>query len=543
MLPIAAFGCVVTILFNCSDDFDACDSEIHSEANEIEPPPGGSGQLTCSEVSESSAWVLAISGDPIQVRADFHPLAAEWADAVDRERSLGIPPGFPVLISGHRVDDRINVYFRHGFSRDQTSTAYTYAVELRRWFIFLNNRDVFWDEARREDVRAFQTSRVYDERNPKRVSPATWNKGWAALRHFYGWAKREGWIDQDPVGIQDRLRNPLSAGGHREKNARASRDRWLTPREYSMWRDIGLRGYLAAIDSNGRIVAGLPNEAFRGRNTARNAAFTDYVLSTGLREQEAGSLLTVEVPAAIGDKVPLIGKGKVFRHYAPLYRGGLESVQAYRAGERREAIRRAQASGRYEEVSDRLIVLEVRPGGRQGPRMRLQDGRTVDVVTLTPKERQRLLSRGEGGLEPAALWLTDAGEAMPHTTWNAVFNTANIRVSHALNASALGSPWVKVTPHSLRFTFALMVLVAGVRATDERRSIGPADPFLEGNYSHVFEEVRDLLGHASVETTKRIYLEPVKGLRRSSLFRASTLDEMWEGLAAASPLIGFGGVK
>lgn len=44
------------------------------------------------------------------------------------------------------------------------SSARTYAKEIRLWLRFLESRDVSWDEARREDIRAFQVWRVYDER-------------------------------------------------------------------------------------------------------------------------------------------------------------------------------------------------------------------------------------------------------------------------------------------------------------------------------------------------------------------------------------------
>lgn len=511
--------------------------KVDNEAKEVTSPVAG----TMSSMPDLGAfWVKATTGGRSMVRPNFHALAAEWQDIELREQHLGIPAGFPVLVSGGLIDDRLNVYFRHAFPRDRTSTANTYAVEIKLWLAFLSTRDLRWDEARREDVRSFQMWRVYDVRNPSPVTPATWNKGWAALRHFYGWACREGWTERNPVGEQDRLRNPSEIGGHREKNARASRDRWLTPAEYAMWRDVGLRGYMASITKNGKVVAGLPNEAFRGRNTARNAAFTDYVLSTGLREAEAGSLLAMEVPAAVGDKAPLVGKGGVFRHYVPLHRSGLASLKAYVDGERRDAVRRAQRSGRYDELHDRLEIAELVLGGRRGQRVRLAEGRVVEVSTMSHKDRLRLFFSGSDGLEPAALWLTDAGDPLPHTTWNSVFNAANGRVSAARDALGVRSPWVHVTPHSLRFTFALMVLVAGVRATDGHLEIGAADPFLARNYSHVFDEVSDLLGHASVTTTKSTYLEPVKGLRRSSLFRGDSIDDVWDGIAAASSLIGMG---
>lgn len=508
-----------------------------------EDPNEGLRYGQTSEVDEGigRTWVTATTGDVVRVARKFHPLADQWHGITDKEKQLGITSGMPVLISGALVDDRLNVYFRQAFPRDRVSTANTYAGELRTWLAFLTSREIRWDEARREDVRAFQQWRVYDEQNPGQVSPATWNKGWAALRHFYAWASREHWIEDNPVGDADRLRDPSQIGAFREKNARSFRDRWLTPAEFAMWRDVGMRGYVAALRDPGMVVADLPDDVFRGRNTSRNSAFADYVLSTGLREAEVGSLLEMEVPARVGEKAPIVGKGRVFRHYVPLYRRGLESVSAYREGERRDAIRRAQRSGRYRSITSRLDVVEVLRNGKRGQRIRLRDGRIVDVPLIGNKDRLRMFVPGPTGLEPAALWLTEAGDAMPHTTWNSVFNAANNRVTAARAELGIRSPWVHVTPHSLRSTFALMVLVAGVRATDEVLGVGAADPFLVGNYSHVFDEVRDLLGHASVETTKRNYLEPVKSLRRSVLFNGNSMEEIWDGIAAVSTLVGFQG--
>jgi site-specific recombinase XerD len=485
-------------------------------------------------------WIVAMVGEDSKLSPNFHPLAARWKNVALRELELGIPPSAPVLVSGAQVDGRINVYFRQAFSRDRMSTAQTYAAELRMWLGFLDRFDVRWDEAQREDVRSFQSWRVYDPRNARRVTAATWNKGWAALRHFYEWARQEGWIEQNPVGNADKLKDPYAVGGHKEKNARASRDRWLTPAEYDMWREVGMRGYAAEVTRLGKVCASLPSEAFRGRNTSRNAAFTDYARSSGLRLAEIGLLLDMEIPAAVGEGAPLLGKGRVFRHYEVMHRSGLESVHAYRDGERRESIERAQRSGRYNRIRNPLLVAQVLTG-RHGQQVRLQDGRIAAVVMMSMNERRRLFLPGANGVEPACLWLTETGDPMPPTSWDAVFRTANERVSRAREALGVRSPWVHVSPHSLRFTFALTVLVAGVRATDERLGLVPADAFLAGNYSHVFEHVRDLLGHASVETTRRIYLEPVKSLRRSGLFSGATVAEVWENLSTASPLIGFGG--
>ena len=397
-----------------------------------------------------------------------------------------------------------------------------------------------WHEANRRDVRAFQVWRVYDEANPSQVSAATWNKGWAALRHFYDWATVEKhWVDDNPVGQQDRLRSSTKVGGYREKNARSSRDRWITPFEYAMWRDVGLRGYRAQRDQNGRIVAGFQNSAARSRNTARNVAFTNYVMTSGLRLEEVGTLLDFETPSSVDEEAVIIAKGGIRRHYRVLNSLGLNSLQAYRVGERRDAVLRAQRSGRYELSANRLMVVEMK-NARNGQSVRLSGGVTRSVAEMSNYDRSRLFVHGEGGLEPAWLWLCESGKPLQVQSWSKIFDASNVRVSAARAELGIANPGVRVTAHSLRFSFALLVLLAEARAIDERLGLGDADPFIEHNYRVAFETVRDLLGHASESTTRDYYLEPLKGLRRSSILRSGSASDMWEALIGASRLVGFG---
>lgn len=482
-------------------------------------------------------WLLTFAGGPPTVASGFHPLAAEWSNIAERERRVGVPAGQPILLSPRLIDYRLGDYFRDAFNGDQRTTALTYATEMRTWFSFLDTRSVAWHEAERADIRAYQQWRVYDPENPRRVSAATWNKGWAAMRHFYGWATRHHWVQTSPVEERHRLRDPRSVGGYREKNARQSRDRWISPLDYSMWRDVGFRGYTARRTSAGRVIADLPDEASRSRNSVRNTAFTDYLLATGLRLAEGGTLLGLELPAHVDDEVPIVGKGGVRRHYRAMHRLGLDSVHQYVVGERRDAIRRAQHSRRYADIA-RLDVVEV-VHGRAGQAIRLADGRVLTVPGLSAQERSRLFVAGDSGPEPAALWLTESGLPMPAATWAKVFDAANARVTLARAGAGVASPWVKVTPHSLRFTFALFVLLSAVRAVDEHRGLGTGTPWVIHNYSQAFEEVRDLLGHASTAITQQIYLEPVKGLRRSALLSSASLSQLWDDLAAGSPSVGF----
>ncbi|MEV1070166.1 hypothetical protein AB0J04_45490, partial [Streptomyces sp. NPDC050263] len=71
----------------------------------------------------------------------------------------------------------------------------------------------------------------------------------------------------------------------------SDRDHCRTPRRYRLWRDVGLRGFGADR---------LPSPRFRGRWTARNAAFTDFMVRTGQRLSEQASLTVFEVPTGPG---------------------------------------------------------------------------------------------------------------------------------------------------------------------------------------------------------------------------------------------------
>jgi hypothetical protein len=49
--------------------------------------------------------------------------------------------------------------------------------------------------------------------------------------------------------------------------------KWLTPRAFRLWRDVGLRGYGAD---------GRPDAGWRGRHDSRDAAFADVLFASGV---------------------------------------------------------------------------------------------------------------------------------------------------------------------------------------------------------------------------------------------------------------------
>lgn len=441
-------------------------------------------------------------------------------------------------MSTDEIDYRLADYFREGFPRDRMSSALTYAKELRTWFRFLDGRGVHWSEAERSDVRAFQIWRTYDARNPARVSAATWNKGWAALTHFYRWAVEREWVERSPLGKYDRLLDARAQGAHREKNARHSRDRWITPKDFRCWSMIGLSGYESRLDSVGDLEPTICDPRSRVRCIDRNVAFVELLLVTGLRLSEGGKLLVFELPTNVNDEVPVVGKGRRLRHFRAMHPRALDAGNAYIRNGRAGAVRRARREGRYDHVRPENVIERITQG-KSGPQLHMGDGTKEQLLSLRQDRRLQLFRTTDSGLEPAALWLSERGEALPSPSWSKVFQAANGRLSAERLRHFGFDRGVWVTPHSLRFTFALYCLLAGVRAMDVRTGRAPSDPFSAADYTQIFDEVRDLLGHANTDITRNVYLEPVKGLRRTSLLQASTIADFWEQVAGSSPLIGF----
>jgi hypothetical protein len=194
--------------------------------------------------------------------------------------------------------------------------------------------------------------------------------------------------------------------------------KWVTPRTYRLWRDIGLLGY----DADGQ-----PDPSWRGRNDGRNAAFTDLLFSSGLRLREGGCLLTLEVPDAAGGHgycegtvAGAVAKRRQRMFYASA--AALCRVAGYVATTRVDAVRRACRHRRYKQVSAKLIVTQIGHGARPRIAWRDERGRTADAPlgAISPDERMQLFTEGEDGLEPLWLWLGESGQGVRETGGSAV---------------------------------------------------------------------------------------------------------------------------
>jgi site-specific recombinase XerD len=448
-----------------------------------------------------------------------------WADLAERERKLGFRERQPILVSpAGRVDARLSEFFRRSrFASRAAGTRESYVLDYRLFFSFLWRTGRDWDQARVEDLEDWEDWRLRGRDNPRPIGGAKWVRELAALRLLYEWAAARGYVAASPVRLRSvRTRDgvPVQVAELAPMDVRSSNVKWLTPRAFRLWQDVGLRGYGA----DGRLDA-----SWRGRNDGRDAAFADVLFASGMRRREAGTLLTAELPDTAQARRYYSGRiaAAVAKHsgrYFYISAAALKTVELYRVTTRAAAVRRARAEGRYDALAVRWVVQGITRRGvswvdERGERV------TASLSRLTDRDRVNLFTRGEDGLEPLALWLTETGMPMRYRGWSKVFERASDRCRQ------LGLE-VFATPHMLRHSMALRSLVSLHHALDRRLGLTPAERrHYEALYGNVWSMVKDLLGHRSEETTRSIYLEPVRGLQLESLLNDEEHPDNTELLA------------
>lgn len=444
---------------------------------------------------------------------------------------IGLRPGDPVFVrpDGAVDADLLDFVRSKDFRGLERETKRNYATDIRLLLEFLSSRRVPWRKATEQDLADYRDWRCEAPANPERISGAKWNREAAAFTKLFTWGK----VRPLPVDVsrrEDRAADSVSA-----------RVSWLTPRTWALWSDIGLRGHDRA---------GVPVPGWDARTELRNTAFVQLLLSSGLRRQEGGSLLTFELPTqqlrhgrychgSIAGAVTRAKRGRTF--YASVDAVG--QVEAYIESERAWAVQRAQAEGRYERLPVMRLVTKVSRGLKPSVEWVDRDGvvGSRELGRLGWRERQWLFLEGAEGPEPAWLWLSEQGMPMAPDRWNAVFRSANLRCEEVLltpQERALGrgfrlaevrgrSPYA--TPHSARHSYALYMLVVLNELMENRYGLTRKD---RRDFALLFGDpwwlVKTLLGHADVETTKRHYLAPVAHLQLESILAAAKTDDQPE---------------
>lgn len=437
---------------------------------------------------------------------------------------IGLKPGDPVYIRPDgMVDTELLDFVRSKEFRNlERESKRNYATDIRILLEFLSSRGVSWQKATEQDLADFRDWRCRAPENPQRIGGTKWNREAAAFTKLFKW----GNVHPLPVDVsrrEDRAADSVTA-----------RVSWLTPRTWGLWSDVGLRGHTRA---------GVAAPGWESRTEIRNTSFVQLLLSSGLRRQEGGSLLTFELPTQHlrhgrylhGRIAGAVTRSKNTRtFYASMDSVG--QVEAYVQSERAWAVQRAQEQGAYERLPVMRLVTKVTRGLK--PKVEWVDADGVvgghDLNLLDWRERQWLFLDGPDGPEPAWLWLTEQGLPMLPDRWNGVFRSANLRCEEMLlteeerkierkfRLAEVRGKTPYATPHSARHSMALFMLILLNELFESRYGLTKKD---RRDFAQLFGDpwwlVKTILGHVDVETTKRHYLAPVSHLHLESILAAA----------------------
>lgn len=427
--------------------------------------------------------------------------------------ATGVTDGMPFILDdrgGYDVD--LNRFFRAcpTMGLRSANSLRAYARDLVVWMRFLSERrdkKSIW-LADREDLAVYHAARRRSAPS-HRISAASWNRAVAALEKFYGWAVEEELIAASPFGSSTTWRRvrggrfaPVRTVRAREAGARRGDLRFVGLDHFLSYRDVGLRG---------RQLDGCEDATWSGRHGERNVLFAELLVTTGLRLEEAASLLIVELPAA--DRTRSAPRSIAFRLPASIAKGGrsreirLPARLLHRLADY-VTIERANVLTNFRNVdSGSIVVADNATRNAIGVVDGTGQVRSVRLDVLTPIERRRLVTSSG---EPMILWLNEAGRPMTSPAWAAVFRRAGMR------CRALGID-LDVTPHALRHTFAVHMLSMLIREQiGAVLADGPPDEPGSAAYRRMIgdplQKLQRLLGHASIASTY-IYLDSLEESR------------------------------
>lgn len=426
--------------------------------------------------------------------------------------SLGLVEGMPFILGDDGdYDHQINRFFRAcpTLGVRSMNSLRAYARDILVWMRFLRERrggKTVW-AAGRDDIAAFHEARRLSD-PPFRISASSWNRAVAALDKLYKWALDERIISALPFVYRQAWAPPSprvaqQAGATntaRERGARNGDMCFLDLERFKVFRDVGL---------SGRLPDGSEDPTWRGRNGTRNASFAELLITTGLRLQEASSLMLTELPdmasidsitaksvtCHLASATAKGGKGRDIRLPVRL----IAELRTMAEIERDISLGRNLRKGTAPTDNRKILVTGYE---HRALRIGLPEGPTrIAFDQLTVSDRSRLVDAGTAA--PLALWLTEDGRPMSMAAWEVIFQRASARCRN------LGFGDMHVTPHMLRHSFAVHMLNLLLREQigwvtgEAARPLGPVwrrvigDPLLK---------LQRLMGHARIESTY-IYLD------------------------------------
>lgn len=446
----------------------------------------------------------------------------------ERRSGDGLDAHVPMILrDGTLYDADLDRFFRdlplHGVRSRHSLRAYGYDVLV--WARFLSEAcaKTIW-QADRHDVLAYHRVRRRADAG-QRLSAASWNRAVACLDRLYRWGLQEGLIAEAPFthrsvwrrGYAGQRAQVAARNDAYERASRRADVSFVTLDDYRRFRDVGLKALLP----DGRTRPGA-----RDRNGIRNALFSDFLVTTGLRLEEAASLFASDLvfPGGRPDRQIWLDlpdaqtKGDRGRQVLVPARL-LEQARAYIDVERAHAVAKFQRRSGWQSI-DRPIFVHRQ---RHAARLRLLNGGAIELDLLDPEERGRIIVCDSDGTpsEPAVLWLSEIGMPVQPNSWEVIFARASDR------CRSFGFD-ISISPHQLRHTFAVHMLAMLIqhRLRDAALPAGPMEGYRQV-LGDPLQQVQRLLGHASLSTTY-IYLDHIAT-------RADTVDAAVEELLTLLP--------
>ena len=454
----------------------------------------------------------------------------------------------PFVLSGSGAfDHSLNAFLRSlpttGVNAENSWRAYAQQVVLASEYITGPCGRASLFAGTNEDFNGYKQARR-GNRMPQ-VCAKTWNLQVAALEKAFQWRAREVGTVETPFMYREQRQ---LVNGHievRDVNALYEKvvaddvERCISLEEYVFFRDVGLLG--------ARPDDGLRDDGFSSRNEVRDAAIAELLVTTGMRITECLAMFREELPTvgfAPGRKASealLQGgttKGQRPRKVMVAHRVMARYVEPYFVSNRANDVLKAREAGRYLGLRGAYALL-----AWSGDMLRLQgeEGIVVRRIGLLKPSDRKLIFRCMDGIihEPMALWCGEDGLPLSSDAVRMAFRRACERCNADGKARRRFGRPMRVSPHTLRHTFAVALLSQRIREAGLSIRRGRSDAAAEDEermrrvLTDPVDGVRRQLGHLSVETTYR-YLTYLEQAKETALAAIQGWDDLLSRDAAAT---------
>jgi integrase len=414
--------------------------------------------------------------------------------------SEGLPNGHPFVVGTDASmfgTEHLNRYLlaahRNG-AYNQRSLSTFHAPKLTGFLHWLWNHH---GEPVELTVTTTEHLRTYKKERLETVASSSWDTELGCLSSFFKWARDAGLMSYDP----------MPRWGTRQRNTMRVRldDRrtplFLQERELRFFLHVGMRG--DAVYGN-RPLSFTRSHIAPPASPLRDFAIGFVEVTTGLRREETGGLLDIEIPTRYSGPLdhPLLGGSELqrFIRYGKLGKprwvyvtsSVVDVLDGYRSTERRRIVEAAQPRLRN-NLNQLLVVNAVRV---HSGKSQIHIGSAWrDTNRLSDEDRARaVIVTDDSVIEPLGLFLSRRGLPLNLNYLNELYKNANERTTHADHPDR---PSIRVSNHTMRHTFAVRTLAALIQESDRV----PGAPY--ALITNPVFTVQELLGHSDPETTAR----------------------------------------